>query len=625
MSILKDKKEKLGIDSLGIDNQKKLYEDFVDAGGKVVELKQGPQQKINDQLEKWIQNKEDEQKRRLIDEQKKEEDELARKRAQANRERLQNLIEKNAGPKEKKSVLQELKHEIKINKEKEQNPAQEYFGRLAAKIVCILYGVFGFWGRHFSRNFLDLTLYDLKNSLIESQQILVSVLHQDKDFSDEIRKSLKESGYPYYFELIYRFYLIFDDEVFNLIRELRTAENPIQRGKFVFVKLFKKILVLSRYHPSLPNAFQRALTIEKTNRHLTDNVVDFNLRKLFHTYNFIFYKYYPKILNLVDYYYKDELFLGRKISYSEFLAITEMDAIGYYTKLWEEEEAREKQKLEQKEKSKHYKSEEQPAEQKQEVSGLESDLSNLPEEIASGIRRIREMSNFKGILDYYNEVKDPRMSIPVYDKAFLAGTLLEIFDKEYSFLFIASNVQFNIFFDRGQRKDIKSVLKDLYFHIDDVYKRLYEYGRVISGIKKVKEDSFMPSKEKTVKLEQLKFQKTTISRAVRSQTQNIIGDFQKHLQVVLADYKADKYFIQNPDEVLSYETNIAGKKIGHKDTVVNIFKQAYYFSSALYFLVQDGELSGGYLNLKNPVYLAGLVQEPGEGEDAEEGEGSSGF
>ncbi len=621
MGILKEKKEKLGINTLDYENQKKLYDDFIGAGGQVVELKAGPQRKLNDQLEKWIQLKEEEQKKRLLEEQRKTEEELMRQKALAEQEKLQKLLAQQAERVEKKEEIIIDKAPPKIVKIKEPNPTQDFFSRLAAKIVCMLYGVIHFFGNNFNRTFLDMTLFDLKNGLIECQQILVSLLHQDKAFSIEERRLLKESGYPFYYELIYRFYMIFEEEIFNLIRELRTAENPLQKGKYVFVKLFKKILVLSRYHPSLFNAFERALSIEKKLRHLADNVVDLNLRKLYHCYHFLFYKYYSKILNLVDFYYKDELFIGRKMSYSEFVGITEVDNLGYYTKLWEEEEAREKQKKEQKEKIKVQEKEEEKTGEKEEKDvEIEEEMKNLTDEVAMGIGLIRDKVNFQDIIQYYEEIKDPRMSLPVQDKAFLTGTLLEFFDKEFSFLFIASNVQFNIFFDRGQRKDIKSALKDLYFHIDDVYKRLYEYVRVLSGMEKVKDDSFIHSKEKFSKLQQLSFQRSMISRAVRTQTQNIIGDFQKNLQIVLEDYKKEKHYIQNPDEILNFDTRVAGKKVYHKETVVEIFKKAYAFSSAIYFLLHDGELGGAYVTLKNPVYLRGIVPPPEEGgsDDLEE-------
>jgi len=613
----KDKKDKLGISSLGYENQSKLFKDFVNIGGKVVELKEAPQKALNEQLERWIDLKEDEQNKRLLEQKRIAEEELIRQKTQASREKLQSILGKQAATREKKTAVEEFETAPKVKKVREPNPTQEYFSRLAARIVCILYGVISFWGNHFNRNFLDMTLYDLKNGLIENQQILVSILHQNKAFSAEIRNALKERGYPFYFELIYRYYMIFDDEVFNLIRELRTAENPIQRGKFAFVRLFKKILVLSRYHPSLTNAFSRALTQEKVVRKLTDNIVDFNLRKLYHTYHFLFYKYYPKILNLVDFYYKDELFLGRNISYAEFLGFNEMDNLGYYTRLWEEEDAREKQKAELKNRPKAQQSPEEEGIAGTEGEAQEEEVEKLPEEVSLGLTMIRDRVNFQDLLQYYGSIKDPRMILQIYDKAFLTAALLETFDKEYSFLFISSNVQFNIFFDRGMRKDVKGIFKDLYFLMDEVYKKVYEYVKVVNELRKLREDAFMPSNEKFTRLHQLIGQKSGISRSIRTQTQNIMCDFQKNLQMVLTDYKKDKFFIQNPDEVISYDTTVAGKKNSHKETVVDIFRLAFYFSSALVYLLQNGELSGVFVNLKKPVYLTGLITPAEEDEDSE--------
>jgi hypothetical protein len=324
----------------------------------------------------------------------------------------------------------------------------------------------------------------------------------------------------------------------------------------------------------------------------------------------------------VDFYYKDELFLGRKISYSEFLGFNEQDTLGYYTRLWEDEDSKERMKAEHPGAASS-KTQEGAAEEGQESAAgpaeggetVTGEIEKLPEEVSLGLTMIRDRLNFKDVLQYYNSIKDPRMVLPVYDKAYLASTLLETFDKEYSFLFIASNVQFNIFFDRGMRKDIKGILKDLYFHMDDVYKKLYEYVKVINEVCKLKDDAFMPSKEKFTRLHQLITQKNGISRMIRNQTLNIMNDFQKNLQMVLTDYKRDKFFIQNPDEVISYETSFAGKKSSHKETIVDIFRLAYYFASALSFLLQNGELSGVFVNLKKPVYLTGLITPAEDDED----------
>jgi len=608
MGIIKEKKEKLGINELNYNEQKKLFNDFVEIGGRIVELTKDEQEQLNERLEKWIEKKEEEQRQRLLEEQKKRDEEIARQRAIAEQEKLQRLLSEGTAGQVKRQILPKEIRPQKPKKPKEPNPTQDFFSRLAARIVCILYGVFSFSGGRFSRGFLDLTLFDLKNSLIECQQILVSILHQDKAFSREIRKLLEETGYPFYYELIYRFFMIYEEELFNSISELRKGEDSIDRGKFIFIKLFKKILSLSRYHPSLYNAFEKALALEKNIRNLGGNVVDYNLRKLYRCYHFLFYKYYPKILNLVDFYYKDEIYMGRRISYSEFLGISEVDSLGYYTHLWKEEDEKEKQKKERqaKEASKILEKEKTEEEHVLKPEEIE-ELKSLPQAVSEGIRIIKEKVNFREILQYYNEMRDPKTLLPIHDKAFLAGILLEFFDKQFSFLFISSSVQFNIYFDRGQRRDLKGALKDLYFHIDEVYKRLYEYVRIVTDIKKIKEDTFMHSKEQFTRLQQLDLQRNMVSRAIRNQTQGIIEDFEKNLQIIIGDYEKDKRYIQNPDEIISFDTRFAGKKFFRRESVIEIIRKAFYFASALNYLLREGELSGAFVVLKEPVYLKGLL------------------
>jgi hypothetical protein len=607
MGTLEEKKAQLGISRMEFDEQRELYKDFVNVGGKIVQIAPDPNNKLNQKLEKWLETKETDKDRERALEQKLLQDEREHRSALTEKERLKNSIYTKKD--EQKSPADPLGKNLFdfLSQPKKPHPAQEYFSRLAAKWVCIIYGIFNFWGNKFKRSFLDLNIYEFQNGLIDSKQILVSILYQEKEFSKELRKMLKEAGLPYYYELLERFDSIYDENIFIFIKELRKSDDPIKSGKETFLKLFKKILILNRFHPSLYNAFEKALTYEKIVRNFNDLIVNSNLKKLNKFYRFLFYNYFPKLLNLIDFYHKDEIANVRKTSFKDFIRFTEQDSLGYLTKMREEEDEKEKQKRTQEEKEKKLleESRENAENGPQQMSeeAIEEDLFSLPEPIQNGLRVFRKNVNFKEILDFYTEIKDPRVSLTIKDKVFITLTLLEFFDKEFSFVFISSGVQFNIFSDRGQRWDYRSNLKDLYFYIDNIYKSLNEYARIVSELRRVNTNTYLQIREQFVKVQQLNQQRTQISLNIRNQTSLLIDKFAKQFKIIVEDYENQKRIIQNPEEILNFDTRVGGKKFSHNQKVIEIFMNAYYVSSALYFLTRDGELGGSNVLLERPLYL----------------------
>ncbi len=621
MGILEQKKTKLGVNNLDFNEQKELYEGFVNVGGKVVKLQQDPNHKINTKLSRYIEAKEETEKKRLLQEEKKKSDEIAHQKMLAEKEKIKKMVEESR--KNQRMLKPPVIQENKAEAPDEPNPTQDYFSRLAAVLVCIIYGIFNIFGKRFSKKFLNITYYDLQNGLIEAKQILASIIHQDKSFSSHIKDSLASTGFPYYYELLYRFDEIYDPDVFNTLKDLKAVSDPIARGKTAFIKLFKKILILNRYHPSINIAFEKALSYEKELRKMDESIFSANYKKLNKIYTFIFLNYLPKILNLVDFYFKDEIFHGKKIKYRDFINIVPEDMIGFYTKLWAEEEVKEKLKLEQEERQKALEEQEKLKQEKEKgdmppLSEAEkiAQLKNLPDSVGNGIRIIEENLNFKEILSFYHYSKDPREIMPINDKVFLTFSIMEFFDKEFSFLFVTSSVQFNIISDKGQRIDIRNNLKDIYFHTDDIYKSINEYIKILHEIRKNNTNTYMLAKEQYTKLQQLSLQRSQLSKLIRRQSGQLFENFKNQFKIIVDDYNYDRRIIQNPEDIQSFDTRILGKKISHRQRIIEVFNNGFSVASALHYLVNEGELSGISIEIKQPVFLKFEI--PAENENLNE-------
>jgi len=228
---------------------------------------------------------------------------------------------------------------------------------------------------------------------------------------------------------------------------------------------------------------------------------------------------------------------------------------------------------------------------------------DLPEQIRFGLRLIRNSINFNELLDYFKSVRDFRSELTISDKVFLTQLILEYFDKSFSFLFLTSGIQYNVYTDRGMRKDMKNILKDLYFHLDEIYKKEMEYIKIIIELKKVKSSTYMQPKEQFASVQRLSIQRSQISRSMRAQASTLANDFSLRFRVLLENYENEKNILQNPEDILPMDFKFADKKIIRKKKIIEYFAEAYNFSSAIYYLASEGELGGSGVALLQPILL----------------------
>lgn len=578
MSILDEKKKKLGIDQMDIRDQKEIFDEFIRAGGRVIDLQADPSIQLTQKLSQFVEAKE-----AKLSEAQRRQQEAAKKQA---------------------VITSSSSSSTPSTKTSRPSRWELFWDRLVAKWIGILYGIFNFWGNKFSHHFLSL-LGEIEKLSTENHQIFTSLFYQDKNFSYDLRQRLHELGLSHYYELLYRIDMLYDVDFFRLVRQLlMNPPQPLLIARNSLVRVFKTLLVLDKYKASLNLVVEKVLGEEQKMRSLNQTTVNKNIQTINQNIYRIFYVIFPRLLYLVDYYYKDLLYLGKTQSFREFLNFNETDEVGYYTRRWAEEDEQERRRREEQARQKAL--EEQMAKEMEEAMASSDGLEGLPEPVRMGIRIIRENLNFSDIIENYKTMRDPRAQLPIQDKAFLAVLLLEFFDKSFSFLFISGQIQFNIFFDAGTRRDYRSVFKDLYFHIDDIYKAMNEYLKNYLELQKL--DTSLPgtSKERYIKQQQLELARSQTSRQIRNKVQSLMHDFAMNLKIVLEDYEKDRKILHNPDDVLTLDNRIFGKKISTKTSVISLFSQAYYVASALDFLIAEGEIGGYSLEIKTPLLLSQL-------------------
>ena len=302
-------RQKLNLDSIDESKKRDMFKKFVNAGGQVVDMNKADKTGVT---------------------------------VKKNENPAGNLQNTNIGP-EKPKIYSRQKEAVEkkvmvFNQNSGKiKPMNKWIGYISAKLGCIISGILTFKGDSFKNAFKELILNQYQNTLINTRMILASILYQDKIVSTEIKKKfMANTAFANYFEIIYRFDNLFNDELFKKLSVIRNSAKTVNLAKPLFIQLFKPIFILHPYYSTLKTGVENALIIEKDIRKLDSNITYINIKKLQTYIDFIFTKVYVKIFALIEYYYKLDL-KGKNILFKDFIDLRDEDRIGYLNEKWKEE------------------------------------------------------------------------------------------------------------------------------------------------------------------------------------------------------------------------------------------------------------------------------------------------
>jgi len=563
-------REKLRLDELDEKDKKLIFNKFVEAGGKVVSLDKAAKR-----------GKETEYLRK---------EEMAKKQIEREIKKLEdNKRKTKAATRPFSSII-----------DTRDNPFNKWIERFSAKLGCILSGVLTLKGAHFRNSFRDLILNQYQNILLSSRMILASVLYQDKLIANEIKKRFfLDTVFQYNFELIFRFDNLYNSEIFEKLSVLRHSLQMVQEIKPTLLHIFKDIMILHPYTAYLKTAIEKALIMEKDLRRMEAPITYSNMHKLFSNVDFIFNRLYPRLFNLVDWYYKNDT-IDRLIPFKDYLSFKEEDTIGYYTGKWKEELAAAAKK-EEAEKAKMALKDRESTDKQGQPEGIVLLDDNDP--IKKGLQIIDKSVKFQDILNEYAEKRDVRALFSINDRVFITYALIEFFDKEFSFIFNSNKVDFNVGFIEGKRVDLKREMSDIYYRLNTIFEQVNEYLKVIKDIKKLESDAYLSVQERSSRSNQYSIQRTQISRLIRREAKEFFELFAEKFLYILTDNSSARKIVRNPDQLLEFDKKLNGERYCDGKKVLDVVEDAYCFSSAAHFLLSDGDLSAYGLLIEKPVYI----------------------
>ncbi len=558
-------KENIGVSGLDVQTRKKLFKDFIEAGGEV------------------IKEKEEHDYDRDLQRRYKLQLEHLRKQ--------QRYSQDNANAEGKKTPGRQLQTEKPKNDisgtaryNKGSGRVQLFFQRIRIRFRLLFMKVTDFSGYYFTINFLRNFDDTYKSSLISMQITFFNLFKQNLRNGQRITDSL-DNMHPIYFELIELLSNVFDRTISNQIlehyynfqdvpQETRELQGPL-------TEVFIKLQPLYHYRELIVTGLERAVALKTRMEKKKFTFFSANKKKIKNDIYVIFNKLYPRIFWLMCW-YEGRIFLSDK-DIIETIVIPIENTPGR-RKIYEPKSL--EYSFSDDLFSKDNRKEEKEKDKEQE--------DNVPDEVKKGLELMQTIDTEKN----HEIILKNRIfkSINKNDKVFMAGLLLDEFDREYSFILTTNKIKYNLIARSAENLDYKSTFTNIYNEIGKCKNRLKDYAGILNAFEKLKKERPISSTqfiEYSNRLSALEKEKNQAGFEARGYIRAFMYKLCKELKILIDNMEKSGNIVANPQDIIIFESEIEGDKKLNAKNVNEAIKYTYYYSSAFnYRLSTGGDLSG---------------------------------
>ncbi|WP_028330313.1 hypothetical protein [Brachyspira alvinipulli] len=419
---------------------------------------------------------------------------------------------------------------------------------------------------------MDTLIFNALNP-VESSNVDSKIKHEKiisqfaKDLDDlELLERIKDQ----YDEKLYKDFL-------RPFKELNTnvaAESYVKEIK----AMFRPLYVLHAYSSRMKLAGEKAMFAYAMVDNISKGIVNSRISAFKRAVELVYSKYYPKLFALLQYASKERLETIN--DFNRYLNITDVDILGYYTKLKKD-----------KEKMKEIKIEEAKENIGKNKENSEEDKLSKVESI--GVKLINKCVSFKKEDNGIEYEADPFFIVSTKDKIYRIKVLIDFLDREYSAVFVSNKVRYNLVYDNQVRTDYKNDFNNIFLSLSDTNSRLNEYSELCKTIEKVEADKTMRFEQRVSMLSDKNGQRSYLAKNLRNTFVSIITPFKRKLDKLLLDKEERERIIENPNDILTFSAEIGKtKKRIQGYNVMKALTEAYYFVAGFNYLITQGELSG---------------------------------
>lgn len=592
-------RDRLKLDDIEEDDRRDLFNKFVDAGGEVV---YDSRKKINSTTTNINAN---------INSHIKKNNSI-NTNSQSRFEHSDIKSKKESHPTNKQTNYEAIE-KIKTNEVfKPANKSKPLFFNFKLWLSAFSSGVITFFGGKVNPKFLNFIDKNVISSLLEMDTLMFNALNpmgiNDADSKNKREKIISRFATELEdVELLERIKDQYDEKVYkNLLRPYKELDSPVVAVNYVneLKGMFRPLYVLHLYSSKIKLVGEKAMSSYAIVDNMSRGIVNSRISAFKRAVELIYSKYYPKLLILLQYASKEKLETLEE--FNKFLEITDVDILGYYTKL----------------KLANQKLHESKIEAAKENIGKKDEEEKLNKIESIGVKLIEKCVSFKKEDNNIEYETDPFYTIEENDKIYRIKVLIDFLDREYSILFVSNKVKYNLVYDNLVRTDYKSDFNNIFLSLSDINSRFNEYSEICKNILKVEEDEAMRFEQRVSMLSERNGQRAYISKNLKSTVMSIINSFKKKLDKLLLDKEEREKIIANPNDILTLFADIGNhKKRVQGYNVLKALTEAYYFISGFNYLITEGELSGaGILIDKAEETIEENKEEKDEKEDKKEEE-----
>lgn len=592
-------RDRLKLDDIEEDDRRDLFNKFVDAGGEVV---YDSRKKINSTTTNINANTNSHIKK----------NNSINTNSQSRFEHSDIKPKKESHPINKQTNYEAIE-KIKTNEVfKPANKSKPLFFNFKLWLSAFSSGVITFFGGKVNPKFLNFIDKNVISSLLEMDTLMFNALNpmgiNDADSKNKREKIISRFATELEdVELLERIKDQYDEKVYkNLLRPYKELDSPVVAVNYVneLKGMFRPLYVLHLYSSKIKLVGEKAMSSYAIVDNMSRGIVNSRISAFKRAVELIYSKYYPKLLILLQYASKEKLETLEE--FNKFLEITDVDILGYYTKL----------------KLANQKLHESKIEAAKENIGKKDEEEKLNKIESIGVKLIEKCVSFKKEDNNIEYETDPFYTIEENDKIYRIKVLIDFLDREYSILFVSNKVKYNLVYDNLVRTDYKSDFNNIFLSLSDINSRFNEYSEICKNILKVEEDEAMRFEQRVSMLSERNGQRAYISKNLKSTVMSIINSFKKKLDKLLLDKEEREKIIANPNDILTLFADIGNhKKRVQGYNVLKALTEAYYFISGFNYLITEGELSGaGILIDKAEEIIEENKEEKDDKEDKKEEE-----
>lgn len=444
-------------------------------------------------------------------------------------------------------------------------------------------GVITLFGGKISPKFLNFIDKNVVSSLLETNTLIFNALNpmgiNDSDAKNKREKII--AGFASELEdieLLERMKGQYDEKVYkNLLKPYKELDSPVIAASYVneLKSMFRPLYVLHLYASKIKSIGEKAMLSYAIVDNMSKGIVNSRISAFKRAVDLIYLKYYPKLLILLQYASKERLETIE--DFNKYFDIKDEDILGYYTKL----------------KLTNQRLHESKIEEAKENIGKKDEEEKLNKIELIGLKLIEKCVSFKKEDNNIEYETDPFYTVEENDKIYRIKVLIDFLDREYSILFVSNKVKYNLVYDNLIRTDYKADFNNMFLSLSDINSRFNEYSEICKNILKVEEDEAMRFEQRVSMLSERNGQRAYISKNLKSTVISIISPFKKKLDKLLLDKEEREKIIGNPNDILTFFTDVGNhKKRVQGYNVLKALTEAYYFVSGFYYLITEGELSG---------------------------------